>query len=234
MDKATFNQILELNKEFYKCVADEFSTTRQYPWQGWSKVIETYEKLNINSTKVLDLGCGNGRFYDFIKNIEMPYDYTGLDENPKLLELARKKHRKQCFKEWDVITNLSCVESKYNLVTAFGVTHHIPSREYRKVWFQDIINLCEDKCMVAFTFWNFHYLKEKIITEVDKAELDDNDYFLGWGDKINIMRYAHRYDGNELMEITQIFKKSGFQEPVKYNSDGRNKLLNHYMLYHRP
>ena len=40
--------------------------------------------------KVLDLGCGNGRFYDFFKKRKV--DYVGIDNSERMIEIAKEKH----------------------------------------------------------------------------------------------------------------------------------------------
>lgn len=47
---------------------------------------------DLNGRKVLDYGCGKGDFYAFLKDRNMDVDYTGMDINPKLIELAASKY----------------------------------------------------------------------------------------------------------------------------------------------
>lgn len=233
MDKTTFNQILELNSRFYKSVADEFSLTRQYAWNGWNKLIAEFIKLNIVTPSILDIGCGNGRFYNFLQNKGINCKYLGIDDNTELLKLAATDYPSATFESHDAIKELNKISDKFNLVVAFGLTHHIPDKAYRREWFTNILTLCEKKCMVALTFWDFLQLKEKIITD-HSFHLDNDDYILGWGNKKNALRYAHYYTGDELNDISKLFKTAGFDIKLEYNSDGRNGLLNHYLVYLRP
>jgi SAM-dependent methyltransferase len=47
---------------------------------------------DIEGKKVLDYGCGKGDFYGFLRERGIDVNYTGLDINPSLIELARKKY----------------------------------------------------------------------------------------------------------------------------------------------
>ena len=96
MIKEKDKQILELNKKFYQSVAYSFSETRQTPWKGWGKVVEIInDVLKNEKIKILDLGCGNGRFLEYIKKSFSNYEYVGMDENEDLLKEAMKMNKKE-------------------------------------------------------------------------------------------------------------------------------------------
>lgn len=64
-------QILYLNKKFYQSVAKDFSISRQKDWNGWDRAVQIAknhlkEPLRKKGPKILDLGCGNGRFLKFM------------------------------------------------------------------------------------------------------------------------------------------------------------------------
>jgi len=46
---------------------------------------------SITRRKVLDFGCGKGDFYGFLRERGITVDYTGLDINGSLINLARRK-----------------------------------------------------------------------------------------------------------------------------------------------
>ena len=66
MKQATILQLNDLNQHFYKVTAEEFSKTRSFYWKGWGELIEPLKEIGKNhpQLKVLDIGCGNGRFGD--------------------------------------------------------------------------------------------------------------------------------------------------------------------------
>ncbi len=47
---------------------------------------------DLEGKKILDFGCGFGGLYDFLKEKKVYCDYTGVDINPKFIEVAKKKH----------------------------------------------------------------------------------------------------------------------------------------------
>ena len=46
---------------------------------------------------ILDVGCGYGGFLEYIENISMEVQYTGIDIVPEMVEVAQKKHLNSVF-----------------------------------------------------------------------------------------------------------------------------------------
>lgn len=245
MNKETFEQILALNANFYQQVASDFADSRQYPWKGWGRVVaffltpapgETRHRVRPDTLRVLDLGCGNGRFYTYLQN-ELPnyeIDYLGLDTNKKLLELGQGETRGRVrpgsgYEEMDVITKVAEIapkHGKFDLVVAFGLTHHIPSAEYRKSWVEEVAKLVNKDGKLVLTFWNFD--KSKAVTtpeNIDTKELEAGDYFLSWDKKPNVYRYCHRFDEKELTQIKNLVEANGGKLFETFDEDKFNKYL---------
>ena len=55
--------------------------------------------------KILDLGCGYGDFYSFLKSKNLTVDYTGYDINPDFIKESKKRNPKINFKVVDVIND---------------------------------------------------------------------------------------------------------------------------------
>jgi SAM-dependent methyltransferase len=56
---------------------------------------------SIGGRKVLDFGCGKGDFYGFLRDRNISVDYTGLDINESLINLAKKKFPEGRFAVFD-------------------------------------------------------------------------------------------------------------------------------------
>jgi len=91
MDLEYAKFILEKTKENYNLIAEEFSATRKEIWEE----LEFLFKDLKEGEKVLDLGCGNGRWYKVFK--EKKVDYFGLDNSEKLIKLQKKIFLRQNF-----------------------------------------------------------------------------------------------------------------------------------------
>ena len=214
--------IKNTTKRFYKEISDEFSNTRQYPWKGWGKILDNIK--TEGDVNILDLGCGNGRFYEFLKNnLKVSFKYLGLDNNEELLNIAKGKYPKASFNTLDIFDSIEDIKKTYDLVVGFGITHHIPGKEFRIKWFEDITKLINKNGYLVLSFWNF-LGKGSLIKA---RELEENDYWMGWGNSKE-KRYCHYYDKKELEEITKILKKNNVLL-IKNISDATD--LNIYKIY---
>jgi tRNA (uracil-5-)-methyltransferase TRM9 len=225
MNQQTALKFNKLNHEFYQKVALFFDSSRQYNWDGWEreellKILEEIQPL-----KVLDLGCGNGRYLKTILNFEFKIlNYDGIDSSDDLLKKARAStslmqfplesnvgfhHQDLLLDNWE-----KGREGKFNLVVAFGLLHHIPSQELRLRFFERVFSVLEDGGYFVFTVWNFEgseRQKNKIADPnsptvmsslsrhgLTMEDLDPNDYLLSWNRGVEAIRYAHAYTHEEI------------------------------------
>jgi len=75
---------------------------------GWTKTGQllryeaVYKLINPDGKKLLDFGCGKGDFYRFLKEKVCKVNYTGIDINPSLIELAKKNYPETNFYVKDI------------------------------------------------------------------------------------------------------------------------------------
>ena len=213
------NEINNLNKEFYEKHNESFDKSRFMEWQGF---FETLDFINENST-ILDVGCGNGRFLEFlIKNNIKFKSYLGIDNSPEFIEKNRLKYLEHQFEVVDVITKIEDVKENYDIVLLFGVTHHIPYEEYRRDWFNKIKNLVSKNGVLAVSFWEFDPKKEDKEFRTKVYRPQEGDYFLGWKDNYDYHRFCHLFSEKELSGIIKVF--SNFEVIKEFNQD-KNKYL---------
>lgn len=222
MIKKDILEINELNSKFYSLHTESFDRSREFYWEGFNDTL-AYIKEN---TKILDLGCGNARFYRFLKEKELKIDYLGIDNNPKFIEKNKEIYNEAKFEKLDVITEIEEINETFNLVIIFGVTHHLPSKEYRKVWFEKISKLVEKDGFLVISFWNFDKDKEDKRFQTEFYNKEEGDYFLGWKKDFSEHRYCHIYSEEEINEIKEIFKEFSVVRDF-------NKEDNRYLIFHK-
>ena len=222
MNKAEIRQILNLNEKFYQSVSKDFSNSRKYPWKGWDRVVKEFKDRmekgrELSTVKIMDLGCGNARFYDFIISKIENVEYTGVDINNDLLLEAERKHKKKMNNrnkfnliKKDIFTNISKLRGKYDLVTAFGLTHHIPDDKFRSLWYLKLPSLVAKNGLLVLTFWNFSKSK--------------GDFLIGWGNE-NVARYCHNYSNKEIKDIVSSLNSKGLILLSDFKSDNENRYL---------
>ncbi len=255
MDLETIEKINKLNQRFYKLTADPFSKTRQDSWPGWFELAKRISFFEIRKhLKILDLGCGNGRFAHFLYNQGIDFEYIGIDSSPELLEKARKgfqdKSVKAAFYEFDLIRDdwAFDLESGYDLILLFGVMHHLPGETSRKKILTVCNKLLSNQGFLVFTTWQFlksSHLQKRIVfspdfdsknsnfrrlsldLDFDLNKLGEGDYILDWQKEVIAYRYCHNYSEQEVLSLCQ---ESGLQIYNSFEADGKEGDINRYYI----
>jgi tRNA (uracil-5-)-methyltransferase TRM9 len=252
MKKSVIRQLNQLNKDFYQKVAEPFSNSRSYYWQGWNKLVPYVQELTKERERVriLDIGCGNGRLGLFLRE-QIPQEYiqyVGVDNSEELIAVAKEQyepHRMEpTFVKIDLVESLlkdelveKLSEYRAHFISVLGVLHHIPSFELRQKLISDLGSLVVRNGYLAFTSWNFmesEKLTKKIVTPdkvgVDSAELDPHDVILDWQRGQTAYRYCHYTDRAE-REL--LIKNSGLESKSEFTADGKSGVLNTYVVLHK-
>ena len=86
MRETTAISLLKKVVKDYTEISEEFDKTRKNKWEEFDKFLKYIKDNNV----VADVGCGNGRFYQFLKK-HRKTKYIGIDNNKKLLEKTKKE-----------------------------------------------------------------------------------------------------------------------------------------------
>ena len=91
-------------------------------------------KLPEDNSKILDIGCGGGKFLKYLSRINNSYMLYGLDHSPEMVALA-KRINKQAVAQGRLkikqgpATNISTENNYIDLVTAFETVQFWPDIE---------------------------------------------------------------------------------------------------------
>ena len=202
MDREYAEYLLKKTKKDYNLIAEEFSMTREKPWEEIEFLFKDYLRPG---DKVLDLGCGNGRYLPLFR--ENGVEYFGMDFSEKLIELAKNKYPEANFITGDALT-LPFPENFFNKVYGIAILHHIPSEEFRLRFLKEIKRILKPGGLLILTAWKFHRTKEihllfkyTIFKLIGKSKLDWKDILEPWGKKIE--RYYRWFSKNELINLVQ-------------------------------
>lgn len=204
--------LLKLNRDFYLKTQEYFNRSRQSPWSGWQKLLPYLPRRQAGlqgvSLKVLDLGCGNGRFGIWLSK-HRQIDYTGLDNNQYLLDQIPfgRLIKQDITKPWNL-------KEKFDLVAILGVMHHLPEKHSLPLLKRAVANL-KPGGILFLSFWEFDPSKGK--------PLGNNDYLLPWKLGVTAERYCHLYSGQEIKKLLQTLK-------LKLLADFRADTNNRYLI----
>ena len=244
MDAATRTALRQINRDFYSRHAADFDRTRDPGgWPGWRRVAETAAPPTDTPLRVLDLGCGNGRFALFLEhNSELrgrqPFTYVGIDLSSELIDHARTATADLDHIRFEVDDIEECTVNRaaYDLVTLFGVLHHLPGFGSRRRALERAASAVAPNGLVAFTCWQFvddpRFEKRRLDwseeASIDPAELEPGDHLLRWGPaESGARRYCHHTDDPELERLAHGLPLA---EVDRYRADGPGNRQNLYWL----
>ena len=203
MDIGYAKQILKKTVSDYDSIAAKYSKVREKDWKEFDFFFDRYVG---SGNKVLDLGCGNGRFHNsFIKK---DVQYIGIDPSEKLIDIARKNHPSGNFQVASG-DSLPFSDGYFDSAWSIAVLHHIPSEALRLEFLKEAGRVVKKGGYLILTVWD---LKEKaqkakgFLSLFKRRKLDRGDVFLPWyGSKDT---YFHCFN---LEELVQLVKGSGFE-----------------------
>ena len=206
MEEIDENKILIETVKDYNSISKKYSSVRSKEWKELNFLFEGA----LREDKILDLGCGNGRFYPLLKEAQ----YIGVDPSSELIKIA-----KEDYPQGDFIVaygnDLPFEDEYFDKIYSIAVLHHLPSLKSRKELLSEVKRVLKKGGVMILTVWN---LKEKAKGEVD--------VFIPWyGSKGT---YFHCFN---LKELIQLAKESDF-EVIKSGEIliGKKPYSNFYLI----
>lgn len=119
-----YDKYKEKNNSFFDKLINE--STDEHLAVGQSKISheKRFSKMldigDLDNKSILDVGCGLGAFYSFLKLKNISVNYTGYDINEKMLQGARNSHLEIAdkFKNIDLIEN--AIENQFDYSISVG------------------------------------------------------------------------------------------------------------------
>lgn len=204
MDLNEAKKIMELNKRFYDLLADDFAQSRANVWEEFKSLGEYWQ----DGDQVLDLGCGNGRFYDLVCQPGKNIKYFGVDNSAKLVEMARQKYPQGQFIVNDGL-GLPFGENFFDKVLCVAVLHHLPGYELRREFLRQAQRVLKKDGVLVLTTWSARssgqrrkfLLKYSWLKIIGRSNLDWGDFYEPWTDKG--VRYFHNFTAKELRALLE-------------------------------
>ena len=266
MDDTTRYTLCAINRRFYRQSSQQFSDTRSRPWPGWIEVVNRppfagpQHSRRSTPVRVLDVGCGNGRFARFLDHhLEIPISYFGIDSSPDLVRIARRRLDHCRLREID-IRELDILESDlseivgpqgFDVIVVFGVLHHLPGFSSRQSLLKRLESVLSDSGILALSFWQFEgavqdtsrFVPWSQLTRwgfeaVDLGDLEVGDHLLRWGpdspsDRPGSplsVRYCHHASDEE---VERLIEPLNLRREQCFRADGSDGRSNRYDLLRR-
>ena len=129
-------------RQVYNKIADHFACTREKPWPNVVKFL-----LNLNPyCKVLDVGCGSGRYLNIRDDIFM----LGCDFSSSLVEICAKKHNFVFIGDGLNIPIKSC---SFDACICIAVIHHYATRDRRESAIVELLRVLVNNGLLLIYVW---------------------------------------------------------------------------------
>lgn len=242
MNEATARALAEINTDFYRDHAAEFSATRSAPWPGWAPLVPALRAApGTGAVRALDVGCGNGRFARYLAEALAPRSLAlcGVDASEPLLDAARRTGPPGArWQAGDVVAAPDALPSgPFDLVALFAVIHGVPSRERRRALLATCAARVAPAGRLVLTTWrrgegeravDWNTYSSRARMPIDCSQLEPGDHLIPWGDGDDVVRYFHSFDESELATWTAGLPLVLEQ---RYRADGRTGDQNEYFVF---
>tara|TARA_B110000003_G_C16557092_1_gene498897 strand:+ start:134 stop:1024 length:891 start_codon:yes stop_codon:yes gene_type:complete len=167
-------------------------------WQSinWKQINENLE----NNLKILEVGCGTGRYYDFLKKLSKSrkFTYTGIDINNKNFN-----KRKDKFFYLDDANNIDLYLDKVNFLFTQSAIEHF---EYDLIFFKKISKFLNKKkkkfiqvhlfpsesCLYTYLFHGYRHYNYKMISKLTESFSDNHNFDLFHIGSKNINKFTFK------------------------------------------
>lgn len=150
--------IADLNKNYNK-IAKSFATSRQNLfWPEMEEFLKYIKKFE--NPKIIDIGCGSGRLYSFLKKHLENFEYIGIDQSEDLIKTAKSNLPDVKFLNSDLLDIEKLNLGKFDIVISLAMFHHLERK--KQVNGANILkNLLQKDGYLMITVWNLWNKKNK-------------------------------------------------------------------------
>lgn len=179
--------------DFYDKNAFNFSKTRVNPWPGTIQFLNNIEK----NSKVLDVGCGNGRNLFYREDINM----TGLEYSKELCKIVENKGGKVINAN---MTDMPFDNNYFDYIICIASYHHLDNDKDREKAVNEMFRVLKEKGKIFIQVWAMEQPFNS------KRKFLKRNQIVPWKNK----------DGSILNRYYRIYPKGELEiEVKKFNSD---------------
>ncbi len=229
MDETTARRLVALNEAFYSQFAAPFAASRAAPQPGYARLLSY---LPAGRPRLLDVGCGEGRFGRYLLAAGVTAEVVGVDFSAALL--ARNDvpgvHLQRDLSRPAALGDLG----RFDLIVCLSTLQHIPGQDNRARLLAEMGGCLAAGGHVALANWQFmgsarqrRKVRPWAEAGFDAAELEEGDYLLSWQRGGAGRRYVALLDE---AATARLAVAAGLRIVEQFRSDGREGDLNLYTV----
>ena len=176
----------------YNKIAGEFSKIRATHWPWIDEFMENIPKYS----KILDLGCGNGR--------NMTYEnmlFTGYDSSSEFVEICKSRGLNAV--EGDMC-NLPFETNSFDHIICIASFHHLITKERREKALKEMVRILKPGGKILLSVWS------KTQPEKTKRKFNYGNMLVPWNSRIDNIKKCHfrYYYIFKLDELEELFQEA--------------------------
>ncbi|HOC96282.1 MAG TPA: class I SAM-dependent methyltransferase [bacterium] len=213
--------LLEEIKNSYNKISDNFNITRKNNWDDFNIFKKYLLDFKNEKIKILDIGCGNGRLIKFLNELNLNYEYVGIDNSRMQIKNALKNFGNQKnvkFIEADALA-IPFNNNEFDLIFCIATFHHLPSFENKNNALREMRRVLKDGGLIFMTNWNL-FQKKYILNTIKNLRND----FIPWKNNKGEILASRYYYAFTKRELENIFLKNNFQILENNFSENKNFL----------
>jgi 2-polyprenyl-3-methyl-5-hydroxy-6-metoxy-1,4-benzoquinol methylase len=102
---------------------------------------------NLEGCSILDVGCGFGDFYDYLKGQKLKVEYTGIDICPPFIDVCKERFPEAHFEIKDI--QKDSFKQKFDYVVSSQTFNNKLKIESNEEVIRDVIRRCYEICNIA-------------------------------------------------------------------------------------
>ncbi len=191
--------------------------------------------------RVLDVGCGHGRFAALLRERAPDASYCGIDGSAELIALAEQRDdllARASFQRVDILADAAGIPAgPFDLIGVFGVIHHVPGEPRRAGLLRALAERLAPGGTLAVACWRTTADEDPAKrlpwerVAIDEGELEPGDRLLRFDVDPDVFRFAHFADDAELARLAGAM---ALPHAARFDSDGAGGIANAYLLWRRP
>jgi len=205
------------NRDLYRMV-NHFGTVNgwvsaDFQQKHFRRLVEIapFSGYELRGSSVMDVGCANGDFSKFVRDLGAA-QYYGFDINDDSLSIARQKYPGEQFELRDVLANP--LDAQVDFTFANGSLYHTVSEHDNNAFLKQMVESLWDSTRYGMAFNFVPFVKDKhepnfYLHPYDEMYVADICRNLPGLKKMKMVHYADRFSAKEWDYFVDVFAVRG-------------------------